>query len=187
MVLLSFETEIMSYFVLKVVAATEIPGHHALFWTFLEHFILIFWSAFFPPLRRRQKMVGVSGMGYRRNMRRERGSAETERWGRERKKLGAGSQCGYPNFCPTFVFCLVFVQHRSSICLHFVLVKHLSNIFPKNPTFVPSKSNICLSSQTFVLHLSSDLIKVNQKLEGQNLVIIWLDNFSIWHLVTLHW
>ena len=26
-------------------------------------------------------------MGYRRNMRRERGSAETERWGRERKKL----------------------------------------------------------------------------------------------------
>ena len=88
------------------------------------------------------------------------------------KSRGAGSQCGYPNFCPTFVICLVFVQHRSSICLHFVLVKHLSKICPKNPTFVPSKSNICLSSQTFVLHLSSDLIKVNQKLEGQNLVII---------------
>ena len=82
--------------------------------------------------------------------------------------MGAGSQCGYPNFCQTFVFCLVFVQHRSSICLHFVLVKHLSKICPKNPIFVLCKSNICLSSQTFVLHLSSDLIKVNQKLEGQS-------------------
>ena len=85
--------------------------------------------------------------------------------------VGAGSQCWYPNFCPTFVFCLAFVQHTSSICLHFVIVKHLSNKCPKNPTFVPSKSNICPSSQTFVLHLSSGLVKIHQKMEEQNLVM----------------
>ena len=100
------------------------------------------------------------------------------------RHLGAGSQCGYPNFCPAFVLCLAFVQHTSRICLHFVLVKHLSNICPKNPTFVPSKSNICPSNQTFVLDLSSDFVKIHQKLEGQNLVISWTCQFS--HLESGH-
>ena len=94
------------------------------------------------------------------------------------RDAGAGSQCWYPNFCPTFVFCLAFVQHTSSICLHFVIVKHLSNKCPKNPTFVPSKSNICPSSQTFVLHLSSDLVKIHQNLEGQILLLRWISQFS---------
>ena len=98
--------------------------------------------------------------------------------------LGAGWQCGYPNFCPAFVLCLAFVQHASRICLHFVLVKHLSNICPKNPTFVPSKSNICPSNQTFVLDLSSDFVKIHQKLEGQNLVISRTCQFS--HLESGH-
>ena len=71
------------------------------------------------------------------------------------KKVDAGGQCGYPNFCPTFVLCLAFVQHMSSLCPHFVLVKHLSNKCPKCPTFVPSKSIMCPNSQTFLLHLSS--------------------------------
>ena len=89
------------------------------------------------------------------------------------RKRGAGGQCGYPNFCPTFVLCLAFVQHTSSICPHFVLVKHLSNKCPKCPTFVPSKSNMCLNSQTVVLHLSSDFVKTHPKIEKRNLVISW--------------
>ena len=99
-------------------------------------------------------------------------------------EVGAGSQCGYPNFRPTFVLCLSFVQHTSSICLHFVLVWHLSNLCPKNLTFVPIKSNICPSSKTFVLHLSSELVKIHQKLEGQNQVISWTRQFS--HLASGH-
>ena len=72
-----------------------------------------------------------------------------------KRNPGAGSQCGYPSFCPTFVLCLAFVQHTSNICLCFVLVKHLSNICPKNPTFVLSKSNLCPLFPTYVLFLSS--------------------------------
>ena len=92
---------------------------------------------------------------------------------------GAGSQCGYPNFCPTFVQCQTFVQHTSSICLCFVLVKHLSNICPKNPTFVLSKSNLCPLCPTYVLFLSSEFAKNYQTMGGQNLVIcvVWL-NFN---------
>ena len=77
--------------------------------------------------------------------------------------FGAGSQCGYPSFCPTFVLCLAFVQHTSNICLCFVLVKHLSNICPKNPTFVLSKSNLCPHCATYVLFLSSEFAKNDQK------------------------
>ena len=93
--------------------------------------------------------------------------------------FGAGSQCGYPSFCPTFVLCLAFVQHTSNICLCFVLVKHLSNICPKNPTFVLSKSNLCPLCPTYVLFLSSEFAKNYQTMGGQNLVIcvVWL-NFN---------
>ena len=86
---------------------------------------------------------------------------------------GAGFQWWYPNFCPAFVLCLAFVQHMSSICLNFVLVKHLSNICPKKPTFVLRKSNICPHSPTYVLILSSVLAKIHPKIGGQNLVISW--------------
>ena len=97
---------------------------------------------------------------------------------------GAGFQWWYPNFCPAFVLCLAFVQHMSSICLNFVLVKHLSNICPKKPTFVLGKSNICLHSPTYVPLLSSDFVKNQQKIEGQNLVISWTCQFL--HLASGH-
>ena len=99
--------------------------------------------------------------------------------------LGAGGQCGYPNFCPTFVLCLAFVQNTSSICPHFVLVKHLSNICPRNPTFVLGKSNLCPYSPTYVLFLSSVLAKIHQKLKDKTWSYVGLENFLIWHLVTL--
>ena len=89
------------------------------------------------------------------------------------KKVDAGGQCGYPNFCPTFVLCLAFVQHMSSICLNFVLVKHLSNICPKKLTFVLRKSNIRPHSPTYVLFLSFVLAKIHPKIGGHNLVVSW--------------
>ena len=103
---------------------------------------------------------------------------------RPKRRLGAGFQWWYPNFCPAFVLCLAFVQHMSSICLNFVLVKHLSNICPKKPTFVLGKSNICLHSPTYVPLLSSDFVKNQQKIEGQNLVISWTCQFL--HLASGH-
>ena len=99
---------------------------------------------------------------------------------------GAGFQWWYPNFCPAFVLCLTFVQHTSSICLNFVPVKHLSNICPRNPTFALGKSNLCPYSPTYVLFLSSVLAKIHQKLEDKTWSYVGLENFLIWHLVTLH-
>ena len=55
MVLLSFETEIMSYFVLKVVAATEIPGHHALFLNIVETFHIDFLVGLLPSTPQKTK------------------------------------------------------------------------------------------------------------------------------------
>ena len=98
--------------------------------------------------------------------------------------FGAGFQWWYPNFCPAFVTCLAFVQHMSSVCLNFVLFKHLSNICPKKPTFVLGKFNICLHSPTYVPFLSSDFVKNQQKIEGQNLVISWTCQFL--HLASGH-
>ena len=68
--------------------------------------------------------------------------------------LGAGWQCGYPNFCPTFVLHQEFVQHISSLYPEYVLVLFLPSFWLENPIFVLSKSSICLPGLTNVLPLS---------------------------------
>ena len=96
-----------------------------------------------------------------------------------RKKWGgAGYQCGSSRVCPVIVPYPDFVQYMSSLCLELVLVSRLTSIWVPNQRFVLIKSSLCPRDPILVLFMSSNLAKIDRKVERQNLVKVWVLYFS---------
>ena len=66
----------------------------------------------------------------------------------------------------------------SSLCLELVLVSRLTSIWVPNQRFVLIKSSLCPRDPILVLFMSSNLAKIDRKVERQNLVKVWVLYFS---------